>query len=125
LVQGYQRLDEEISVIENLCPGPRLLTAEAWIEHLETMNTNPTIEDIMDPLVLKNNPNHRSEVTIPGTADTPTTALSERNTLIPDTDPNSEQTDIAKVRRVRIGVCRSRTVTKLNNFFLSFFFHFS
>ncbi|XP_029708670.1 uncharacterized protein LOC109407434 isoform X2 [Aedes albopictus] len=35
--QAYQRLDEEICALESTSPGPRLLTAEAWIEHLETV----------------------------------------------------------------------------------------
>ncbi|XP_062551799.1 LOW QUALITY PROTEIN: uncharacterized protein LOC134217055 [Armigeres subalbatus] len=35
--QAYQRLDEEICALESTCPGPRMLTAEAWIEHLETV----------------------------------------------------------------------------------------
>ncbi|XP_055599512.1 uncharacterized protein LOC129748787 isoform X2 [Uranotaenia lowii] len=32
--QAYQRLDEEICLLESTCPGPRLLTAEAWVDHL-------------------------------------------------------------------------------------------
>lgn len=35
--QAYWRLDEEICVLESSCPGPRLLTAEAWIEHLNAV----------------------------------------------------------------------------------------
>ncbi|XP_065080010.1 uncharacterized protein LOC135702881 [Ochlerotatus camptorhynchus] len=35
--QAYRRLDEEICVLESSCPGPRLLTAEAWIEHLNAV----------------------------------------------------------------------------------------
>ncbi|XP_055642674.1 uncharacterized protein LOC129779298 isoform X2 [Toxorhynchites rutilus septentrionalis] len=35
--QAHQRLDEEICALESTCPGPRLLTAEAWIEHLQTL----------------------------------------------------------------------------------------
>ncbi|XP_055544403.1 uncharacterized protein LOC129729676 isoform X2 [Wyeomyia smithii] len=34
--QAYQRLDEEICARESACPGPRLLTAEAWVDHLRT-----------------------------------------------------------------------------------------
>ncbi|EAT47055.1 AAEL001821-PA [Aedes aegypti] len=34
---AYQQLDEEICALESTCPGPRLLTAEAWLEHLETV----------------------------------------------------------------------------------------
>ncbi|XP_055837392.1 uncharacterized protein LOC129905828 [Episyrphus balteatus] len=34
-VDEFIHLDEEISEMEGLCPGPRLATAEAWIEHLQ------------------------------------------------------------------------------------------
>ncbi|XP_055920608.1 uncharacterized protein LOC129952175 [Eupeodes corollae] len=34
-VEEFVQLDEEISEMEGLCPGPRLATAEAWIEHLQ------------------------------------------------------------------------------------------
>ncbi|XP_058818716.1 uncharacterized protein LOC131681742 isoform X2 [Topomyia yanbarensis] len=34
--EAYHRLDEEICKIESTCAGPRLLTAEAWIDHLAT-----------------------------------------------------------------------------------------
>ncbi|XP_034097894.1 uncharacterized protein LOC117563607 isoform X1 [Drosophila albomicans] len=35
IVRQYVRLDEQISKVEGGCPGPRLATAEAWIEHLQ------------------------------------------------------------------------------------------
>ncbi|XP_068141629.1 uncharacterized protein synr [Drosophila tropicalis] len=35
IVQQYVRLDEQISKLEGTCPGPRMATAEAWIEHLQ------------------------------------------------------------------------------------------
>lgn len=34
-MQQYVRLDEQISKLEGTCPGPRMATAEAWIEHLQ------------------------------------------------------------------------------------------
>jgi len=30
------RLDEQISKLEGTCPGPRMATAEAWVEHLQS-----------------------------------------------------------------------------------------
>ncbi|XP_030383123.1 uncharacterized protein LOC115630629 [Scaptodrosophila lebanonensis] len=36
IVQQYVRLDEQISKLEATCPGPRMATAEAWIDHLQT-----------------------------------------------------------------------------------------
>ncbi|KAH8402930.1 hypothetical protein KR222_000470, partial [Zaprionus bogoriensis] len=35
IVRQYVRLDEQISKLEGSCPGPRMATAEAWIEHLQ------------------------------------------------------------------------------------------
>ncbi|XP_017858514.1 PREDICTED: uncharacterized protein LOC108610747 [Drosophila arizonae] len=35
IVQQYVRLDERISKLEGTCPGPRMATVEAWIEHLQ------------------------------------------------------------------------------------------
>ncbi|XP_037926558.1 uncharacterized protein LOC119661329 isoform X2 [Hermetia illucens] len=35
ITDAYQRLDKEICALEGRCPGPRLATAEAWIEHLQ------------------------------------------------------------------------------------------
>ncbi|KAH8262683.1 hypothetical protein KR026_007147 [Drosophila bipectinata] len=34
IVEQYVRLDEQISKLEGTCPGPRMATAEAWVEHL-------------------------------------------------------------------------------------------
>ncbi|XP_052898325.1 uncharacterized protein LOC128305076 [Anopheles moucheti] len=35
LVEAYRRLDEEICALESTTPGPRLMTAEAWVELLK------------------------------------------------------------------------------------------
>ncbi|BFF96160.1 uncharacterized protein DMAD_13413 [Drosophila madeirensis] len=35
IIDEYVRLDEQISKLEGSCPGPRMATAEAWIEHLQ------------------------------------------------------------------------------------------
>ncbi|EDW54292.1 uncharacterized protein LOC6613400 [Drosophila sechellia] len=34
VVEQYVRLDEQISKLEGTCPGPRMATAEAWVEHI-------------------------------------------------------------------------------------------
>lgn len=44
--EAFQRLDEEINTLESVCPGARLATVEAWIEHLSS--TNPVTSD--DPM---------------------------------------------------------------------------
>ncbi|KAH8327826.1 hypothetical protein KR067_000825 [Drosophila pandora] len=36
IVEQYVRLDEQISKLEGTCPGPRMATAEAWVEHLRS-----------------------------------------------------------------------------------------
>ncbi|XP_037811207.1 uncharacterized protein LOC119603290 [Lucilia sericata] len=36
VVLEFVRLDEKISKLEATCPGPRLATCEAWIEHLQS-----------------------------------------------------------------------------------------
>ena len=36
VVLEFVRLDEKISKLESTCPGPRLATCEAWIEHLQS-----------------------------------------------------------------------------------------
>lgn len=35
MIEAFTRLDGEIMALENLSPGSRLTTAEAWVEHLE------------------------------------------------------------------------------------------
>ncbi|XP_064541952.1 uncharacterized protein synr [Drosophila montana] len=35
VTQQYVRLDEQISKLEGSCPGPRMATVEAWIEHVQ------------------------------------------------------------------------------------------
>lgn len=37
MIEAFTRLDAEILAMENLAPGSRLTTAEAWVEHLENM----------------------------------------------------------------------------------------
>lgn len=52
LVEKYVSLDLRIAAIENMCPGPRLATAEAWVDHLQ-MKLNTLQESI--PAVPKAN----------------------------------------------------------------------
>lgn len=37
MIEAFTRLDSEILALENLAPGARLTTAEAWVQHLESM----------------------------------------------------------------------------------------
>ena len=45
MIEAFTRLDGEILAQENLSPGSRLTTAEAWVEHLE--NIQLKIDDMM------------------------------------------------------------------------------
>lgn len=38
MIEAFTRLDAEILGLENLSPGSRLTTAEAWVEHLQVIN---------------------------------------------------------------------------------------
>lgn len=38
-------MDEEICTLERACPGPRLATTEAWIDHLESYDSDPGNSD--------------------------------------------------------------------------------
>lgn len=49
MIQAYHRLDDEILLIENSSPGARLTTAEAWVEHLETMHLS--VDDNVSVLI--------------------------------------------------------------------------
>lgn len=46
--QAYQRVDEEICALESTCPGPRLLTAEAWVEHLRNVFERESAAIVVD-----------------------------------------------------------------------------
>ncbi|CAG9797344.1 unnamed protein product [Chironomus riparius] len=37
MIQAFSRIDDEILALENLSPGSRLTTAEAWIDHLQSI----------------------------------------------------------------------------------------
>uniref|UniRef100_A0A182W6F3 Uncharacterized protein n=1 Tax=Anopheles minimus TaxID=112268 RepID=A0A182W6F3_9DIPT len=47
LVDAYRRLDEEICVLESTTPGPRLMTAEAWVELLKSAKGSVSV--VVDP----------------------------------------------------------------------------
>ncbi|CAO1331449.1 unnamed protein product [Diamesa serratosioi] len=49
MIEAYHRLDDEILSIENSSPGARLTTAEAWVEHLETMHLS--VDDNVSVLI--------------------------------------------------------------------------
>lgn len=50
VLDAYLRLDEEISNLEEQCPGARLITIEAWIKYLETKQSALTNDIIQLPL---------------------------------------------------------------------------
>lgn len=75
--------------MESLCPGPRLATAEAWVEHLESMGTKTIVEDISESSILNETKDDLDEDLL-------------ENSLHQDATSNKEQNDLAKVRRVCI-----------------------
>lgn len=87
-MSAYQRLDESICRIESLCPGPRLATAEAWVEHLEGMGTKSIIDEMSEPSILNEAKDDLDE--------------DMMNSSLQDTTNSKEQNDLAKVRRVCI-----------------------
>lgn len=50
VLDAYLRLDEEILKLEEQCPGPRLITIEAWIKYLESKESVSTNDIIQLPL---------------------------------------------------------------------------
>lgn len=44
MIEAFTRLDSEILAIENLAPGARLTTSEAWMQHLESIHLK--VDDI-------------------------------------------------------------------------------
>lgn len=50
MLDTYLRLDEEIMKLEEQCPGPRLITIEAWIKYLESKQTVLSNDIIQLPL---------------------------------------------------------------------------
>ncbi|XP_054744673.1 uncharacterized protein LOC129249074 [Anastrepha obliqua] len=49
VVEEFVRLDEQISKLEEACPGPRMATAEAWVEHLQSQRDSLLGVDSLDP----------------------------------------------------------------------------
>lgn len=89
ILSAYQKFDESICRMESLCPGPRLATAEAWVEHLESMGTKSIVEDMSESSILNETKDGLDEDLL-------------NNSLNDDTTTNKEQNDLAKVRRVCI-----------------------
>lgn len=50
VLEAYLKLDDEISRLEEHCPGPRLITIEAWIKYLESKQTILTNDVVQLPL---------------------------------------------------------------------------
>ncbi|XP_029409275.2 uncharacterized protein LOC105233301 isoform X1 [Bactrocera dorsalis] len=48
VIEEFVRLDERISKLEATCPGPRMATAEAWVEHLQSQRDSLLGVDTVD-----------------------------------------------------------------------------
>ncbi|KAH8341633.1 hypothetical protein KR059_012543 [Drosophila kikkawai] len=53
IVEQYVRLDEQIGKLESTCPGPRMATAEAWVDHLQSKHEAMLGLDGMDVAPLR------------------------------------------------------------------------
>ncbi|XP_041632047.1 uncharacterized protein synr [Drosophila kikkawai] len=53
IVEQYVRLDEQIGKLEGTCPGPRMATAEAWVDHLQSKHEAMLGLDGMDVAPLR------------------------------------------------------------------------
>ncbi|XP_055544402.1 uncharacterized protein LOC129729676 isoform X1 [Wyeomyia smithii] len=93
--QAYQRLDEEICARESACPGPRLLTAEAWVDHLRT---NVASSNGYDEILLPSNKLALDVKVIDFPNATPNGSSSP--TELQNSD--GARDDIAKVRRLAL-----------------------
>lgn len=103
ILQAYQRMDEEICTIEQSCPGPRLATAEAWIDHLESLEPEPVRpDDMVGGNILQQRPN---ENTMENFGQRPDEEGDDLEVIQP-TDTNDstlrekENQDVIKVRHV-------------------------
>ncbi|CAD6999314.1 unnamed protein product [Ceratitis capitata] len=48
IIEEFVHLDERISKLEATCPGPRMATAEAWVEHLQSQRDTLLGVDSLD-----------------------------------------------------------------------------
>lgn len=48
ILDAFLRINEEILKLEELCPGPRLVTIEAWIKYLEDKQQLVLTNDIVE-----------------------------------------------------------------------------
>ncbi|KAH8297978.1 hypothetical protein KR018_003455 [Drosophila ironensis] len=59
IVEQYVRLDEQIGKLEGMCPGPRLATSEAWVEHLQAKHEAMLGLDGMDVAAMRDKERQR------------------------------------------------------------------
>lgn len=107
MIEAFTRLDGEILAVENLSPGSRLTTAEAWVEHLEVkssyLSKNTSVLS-RDSSSLFQNMQQRIDDTI--SEKHPVDVVSEIDESIVDDDKSPpsaterERNDIMKVKKV-------------------------
>lgn len=64
-MEQYVRLDEQISKLEGTCPGPRMATAEAWVEHLRSKHETMLGLEGMDLATMRDREKDRVRETDP------------------------------------------------------------
>lgn len=99
LIEAFTRLDNEILAIESLSPGSRLTTAEAWVEHLESMQLK--LDEVLDE---KNSQSSAldviSEIDELILDDNGSSQLSLQHIQTSQTSLDRERSDIMKVKKV-------------------------
>lgn len=103
IVRQYVRLDEQISKLEGSCPGPRMATAEAWIEHLQAKRDAMLgLEGMEHPTVPASQTVLHDEATTPDAVVGTTLPLALRNERAGnDIVANTPTNDLAQVSEWR------------------------
>lgn len=91
LIEAFTRLDNEILAIESLSPGSRLTTAEAWVEHLESMHLK------LDEALEEKNPTAALDI------------ISEIDEMILDDNTSSSQLSLKQIQTSQSSLDRERS----------------
>lgn len=100
-VEAYRRLDEEICALESTTPGPRLMTAEAWVELLNSAKRGGIEQGVTVPPPQPPPPPLPNEVML-ANGTVPNGGVFRRPiTAEKDQQAESARAELVKVREVR------------------------
>uniref|UniRef100_A0A182YDT9 Uncharacterized protein n=1 Tax=Anopheles stephensi TaxID=30069 RepID=A0A182YDT9_ANOST len=101
LVDAYRRLDEEICVLESTTPGPRLMTAEAWLELLKSAKRSGSVQsDVPIPPSPPPPPPLPNEVLPNGSIPSGVPGGALKPPLSPDSASENAHKEMVKVREI-------------------------